>query len=380
METAPVRRGRLLRVRPRRRAGRAATSSRAPRSVRSSACASRARSTGCGARSTSPTRSSSSRPARATVAWRARCCAPRPRACARCGTCSSSVRPRCAPSSATASRWSRPTRRSARSCGARDEDQAVPAPSAGPGVHRARGAARARGRRRGRARQRAARQPAVRDRASGTATRWLEVRVGAPRPRRLRGGAGADRRRPRLRPVAPAGTRVPDPAGDERLVARVRRRRARRIRARRRLRDDDRRARRPAVAAHVPRARAPARDPLDAPGEQDITADVVLEQLDAARPFPRVRTDRQARLARRARHRRARRRGPPDLGGGRGPRRPRRARGPQPRRPRPPRSPTRPASARTRSCCSARAAPAATSPGELRRDAAPAVTSLRGHD
>ncbi len=35
-------------------------------------------------------------------------------------------------------------------------------------------------------------------------------------------------------------------------------------------------------------------DPLDAPGEQDITADVVLEQLDAAAPFPRLRTDRQA--------------------------------------------------------------------------------------
>jgi NADH dehydrogenase [ubiquinone] 1 alpha subcomplex assembly factor 7 len=35
-------------------------------------------------------------------------------------------------------------------------------------------------------------------------------------------------------------------------------------------------------------------DPLDAPGEQDITADVVLEQLDAAAPFPRLRIDRQA--------------------------------------------------------------------------------------
>jgi SAM-dependent MidA family methyltransferase len=35
-------------------------------------------------------------------------------------------------------------------------------------------------------------------------------------------------------------------------------------------------------------------DPLDAPGEQDITADVVLEQLEAAAPFARVRTDRQA--------------------------------------------------------------------------------------
>jgi NADH dehydrogenase [ubiquinone] 1 alpha subcomplex assembly factor 7 len=34
--------------------------------------------------------------------------------------------------------------------------------------------------------------------------------------------------------------------------------------------------------------------PLAVPGEQDITADVVLEQLDAASPFPRVRTDRQS--------------------------------------------------------------------------------------
>ena len=42
------------------------------------------------------------------------------------------------------------------------------------------------------------------------------------------------------------------------------------------------------------RAHAPGSGPLDAPGEQDITADVVLEQLDAASPFVRVRTDRQA--------------------------------------------------------------------------------------
>jgi SAM-dependent MidA family methyltransferase len=34
--------------------------------------------------------------------------------------------------------------------------------------------------------------------------------------------------------------------------------------------------------------------PLDDPGEQDITADVVLEQLETAAPFPRLRTDRQA--------------------------------------------------------------------------------------
>jgi SAM-dependent MidA family methyltransferase len=42
------------------------------------------------------------------------------------------------------------------------------------------------------------------------------------------------------------------------------------------------------------RAHSVGTDPLDAPGEQDITADVVLEQLEAAAPFARVRTDRQA--------------------------------------------------------------------------------------
>jgi NADH dehydrogenase [ubiquinone] 1 alpha subcomplex assembly factor 7 len=41
------------------------------------------------------------------------------------------------------------------------------------------------------------------------------------------------------------------------------------------------------------RSHSAGTDPLDAPGEQDITADVVSEQLDAAAPFPRVRTDRQ---------------------------------------------------------------------------------------
>ncbi|HEV7523778.1 MAG TPA: class I SAM-dependent methyltransferase [Acidimicrobiia bacterium] len=42
------------------------------------------------------------------------------------------------------------------------------------------------------------------------------------------------------------------------------------------------------------RAHARGFDPLADPGEQDITADVVLEQLDAASPFPLVRTDRQS--------------------------------------------------------------------------------------
>jgi NADH dehydrogenase [ubiquinone] 1 alpha subcomplex assembly factor 7 len=42
------------------------------------------------------------------------------------------------------------------------------------------------------------------------------------------------------------------------------------------------------------RAHARGTGPLDDPGEQDITADVVLEQLDAASPFSRLRSDRQA--------------------------------------------------------------------------------------
>jgi NADH dehydrogenase [ubiquinone] 1 alpha subcomplex assembly factor 7 len=42
------------------------------------------------------------------------------------------------------------------------------------------------------------------------------------------------------------------------------------------------------------RAHASGTDPLVDPGEQDITADVVLEQVDAAAPFPRLRTERQA--------------------------------------------------------------------------------------
>ena len=41
------------------------------------------------------------------------------------------------------------------------------------------------------------------------------------------------------------------------------------------------------------RAHAAGTGPLDAPGEQDITADVVLEQLDTASPFTRIRRDRQ---------------------------------------------------------------------------------------
>ncbi len=41
------------------------------------------------------------------------------------------------------------------------------------------------------------------------------------------------------------------------------------------------------------RAHAAGGGPLEAPGEQDITADVVLEQLDAGAPFPCIVSDRQ---------------------------------------------------------------------------------------
>jgi len=42
------------------------------------------------------------------------------------------------------------------------------------------------------------------------------------------------------------------------------------------------------------RAQSTGTDPLDAPGEQDITADIVIEQVEIASPFPRIRVDRQA--------------------------------------------------------------------------------------
>ena len=41
------------------------------------------------------------------------------------------------------------------------------------------------------------------------------------------------------------------------------------------------------------REHAPGGDPLDSPGDQDITADVVAEQLETASPFPLVRSDLQ---------------------------------------------------------------------------------------
>jgi SAM-dependent MidA family methyltransferase len=51
-------------------------------------------------------------------------------------------------------------------------------------------------------------------------------------------------------------------------------------------------ARRPWLRTYRAHARGTA--PLDDPGEQDITADIVLEQLDAASPFSRLRSESQA--------------------------------------------------------------------------------------
>ena len=120
--------------------------------------------------------------------------------------------------------------------------------------------------------------------------RWLEVRVGLLRP---------DRFEEVLVPIdadlgfaVPAGTRVPIPRGMEEwwracdgvvqhgfvLVIDY-------TTTRSEL------ATRPWLRTY--RAHSTGTDPLDAPGEQDITADVVLEQLDDAAAFPRVRADRQ---------------------------------------------------------------------------------------
>ncbi len=79
---------------------------------------------------------------------------------------------------------------------------------------------------------------------------------------------------------------------------------------------DRRRAGRPRrgrLAAHLPRATTAAASPLDAPGEQDITADVPLEYLvhAAARAGFRLELDVDpGRVAARPRHRRPRRRRP----------------------------------------------------------------------
>ena len=65
----------------------------------------------------SPTRSSSSKPARATAGSPATCCGPSPECARRCATCSSSAPPCCGPSNASGSRSNPPTRRSGPSPG-----------------------------------------------------------------------------------------------------------------------------------------------------------------------------------------------------------------------------------------------------------------------
>ncbi|HWS47968.1 MAG TPA: SAM-dependent methyltransferase, partial [Acidimicrobiia bacterium] len=120
---------------------------------------------------------------------------------------------------------------------------------------------------------------------------WREVRVGA---------AGQDRFEEVLVPVeldvpftVPSGARVPLPRGirewGRACDAMVRRGFVVAI--------DyavaaDEFAERPWLRTY--RAHAPGSDPLDDPGAQDITADVVLEQLRAAMPMPCVSDERQA--------------------------------------------------------------------------------------
>ena len=121
-------------------------------------------------------------------------------------------------------------------------------------------------------------------------TRWLEVRVGLRAPDEFEEvlvPVDAD-----LGYAVEAGTRVPIPRGMEewwRACEGVLRRGfvlvvdyATTI---------DELGSRPWLRTY--RAHSSGTDPLDAPGEQDITADVVLEQLDTASPFAPVRRDRQ---------------------------------------------------------------------------------------
>ena len=277
------------RCRPRR----AATSSRARgrsalRRVRR-ACARPA----AGTRSTSPTRSSSSKRARGTAGSRARCCAPQPE-CLR----GAALRAR-----RTLRRTSAPN--SATRLPLEPADEAL-----GPFVRaRRRRPARARAPAPVRCSPRSRSCPRWRRRArscsptscsttcrsgsrSATATGGSRC-ASAHAERRLRRGARPDRHRSRLR-RSPPGTRVPIPRGMDdwwRACEGV-------LRTGFVLVVD--------YATTLARARRAARgcartgrtrrgtEPLDAPGEQDITADVVLEQLDAAAPFPGVRTDRQA--------------------------------------------------------------------------------------
>ena len=320
------------------------TSSRAPRSVRSSARSSRGARPFVGrARATRPVpRGRSrrgSRPARVRRrARRARLPAPR------CGTCSSSGRPRCATRSAAGCGSSRPTRPSG---------PFVAGPGGDDAVCRCRGAVRS--------------SPSLDDLpgvelegvvlanelldnlpfgiAVFTADGWAEVRV-ALAARRVR----RDRRARAARPTSTAlarvtagldaavGDRLPIPRGVDDgsgasgdAAARVRRagrhdghrRRPARARVRQWLRTY-RGARGRRRSARRSRARATS------------SSDVVVEQLHHAAAdagFDVVSDRTQAGVARRARDRRRGRRGAPAVvRAGRG-RRPRRARGAQPRDP-----------------------------------------------
>jgi SAM-dependent MidA family methyltransferase len=121
--------------------------------------------------------------------------------------------------------------------------------------------------------------------------RWLEVRVGSEGPdafHEVLVPVDAD-----LGPVAPAGTRMPIPRGlqewwrecegvvHEGFVLLIDY-----------ITTFAELAGRPWLRTYRQHARGTG--PLDVPGEQDITADVVLEQLETAAPFPRQRVDDQA--------------------------------------------------------------------------------------
>ena len=269
----------------------------------------------------------------ATAASPARCCAPSPRA-------SRALR------YVLVERSARVTRRAARTPPARTGRRGA-RPVRAPRQRRP-GRARSRGRsgvhRRSRSCPRS--QPATRSCSrtsysttcrsgsrSGTASVGSRSASVGTEPRRIRGSARTDRCRPRGMPSRPVHARSRSRAAWTNGGSRCEARRPPRLRARR----STTRPRSPSSGpgpgcARTARTR-PVRTRFDSPGDQDITADVVLEQLDAAaRRSSGVRDRPPGRVARRARPRRAGGRGTAELGGGRGPRRPRGAGRPQPRR------------------------------------------------
>ena len=118
---------------------------------------------------------------------------------ARCTTCSSSVRPRCARSSASGSSSSRPTRRSGPFARTSPGRRAGAGRGLGPGVRRRSTSCPALELDRRGDRQRAARQPAVRDRGVERRRRGSEVRIALDADRRVHRGARAGRSRRRRR-------------------------------------------------------------------------------------------------------------------------------------------------------------------------------------